>query len=371
MKLSRALGIKEKNSHTEILIYSVIGRNFGYPDGITSREFAAIFSKAESIGKPVHIRINCPGGFIHEGIAIFNIIRASKVDVYCYVDGIAASMGSVIALAGKRLYISKYGRLMTHRASGEVQGDADHMRNYANELESLETTMAEIYAEKTGLTIEDARNKYLKTGVDRWITAKQAFDEKISDGIYELNHPALPEKENKMVALWGFFNKNLSQKNQKFMLLEDLISMLNLPEDSTDSDVLKAVKTLMENSPAKETAQKALALMAGRCGIDKEKQSLYAMAIESNPAKAFEMIFSQLVKTSEQGGIMPNLLNLSDIIKNEPKSMFGQPIVTKHEGKNIPAKAQWGLDEYRKYAPNELQNNDALYEELLKRGGLL
>lgn len=161
----------------------------------------------------IKVRINSGGGGIFDGLTIFNALRNSTSVIETYVDGLAASMGSVIAMAGQRCFMSKAVMFMTHRASGISQGNANDMRTYAVLMERMEDIICEVYAEKTGLSREAAKAKYL-TDSDRWLTAQEALNEKIIDGIYDAPQniyvPLNLRDENKLI---GIYNSYLSLNN--------------------------------------------------------------------------------------------------------------------------------------------------------------
>lgn len=103
-----------------ILLYGDIGDSYGT---ITSSQIARELMAAEAVYKNINIRINSVGGEVYTGIAIFNALRASNANITIYVDGVAASMASVIALCGKPVYMSQYARLMLHSVSGGCYGN--------------------------------------------------------------------------------------------------------------------------------------------------------------------------------------------------------------------------------------------------------
>lgn len=169
-----------KTEAAEILLYGYIGG-----DEVVAKDFVRELRELEKEYSLINVRINSGGGSIYEGFTIFNAIRNAKVPVDTYVDGLAASMGTVIAAAGRKRYMSKIARQMTHRASGFAFGNADDLRGCADMMEGLEEEIAGIYAECTGLTAAECLAKYIKTGSDRWVTAKQALEEKLIHGIYD------------------------------------------------------------------------------------------------------------------------------------------------------------------------------------------
>lgn len=122
-----------------ILLYGDIGE---YDDNVRSGDIARELLEAEALTGKVDVRINSNGGEVYSGIAIFNALKNSKADITIYVDGIAASMASVIALCGKPVQMSRYARLMLHSVQGGCYGNKDEMKDCIREIEALEDTLA-------------------------------------------------------------------------------------------------------------------------------------------------------------------------------------------------------------------------------------
>ena len=140
-----------------ILLYGDIGE---YDDNVRSGDIARELLEAEALTGKVDVRINSNGGEVYSGIAIFNALKNSKADITIYVDGIAASMASVIALCGKPVQMSRYARLMLHSVQGGCYGNKEEMRGCIREIESLEDTLCEMYAARMGKDKEEIRSLY-------------------------------------------------------------------------------------------------------------------------------------------------------------------------------------------------------------------
>ena len=95
-----------------ILLYGDIGE---YDDNVRSGDIARELLEAEALTGKVDVRINSNGGEVYSGIAIFNALKNSKADITIYVDGIAASMASVIALCGKPVQMSRTASVRSRR----------------------------------------------------------------------------------------------------------------------------------------------------------------------------------------------------------------------------------------------------------------
>ena len=154
----------------EILIYGAIGQ---YSD-VSALGFVNELRSLESKYDNINVRINSIGGEVFEGITILNAIKQSKANINLYIDGLAASMGSVISSCGRPVYMSKYARMMLHRVSGLGYGNAQDMRSTAEMMESLETSLLQVYSEKSDIPIDELKEKYFD-GKDHWLTAAEAL----------------------------------------------------------------------------------------------------------------------------------------------------------------------------------------------------
>ena len=161
----------------EILLYGSIGAT----SKNAANDFISQFKSLESQHKQINVRINSTGGDVFDGITIYNTIKNSSAAVHVFVDGLAASMASVIALAGKKIYMSRFAQLMLHKVSGNVNGDSEKLRETASLMDEVEKSISEIYASRSGLTVEEVNNKFLQRGKDTWLSAKQALQNNLVD----------------------------------------------------------------------------------------------------------------------------------------------------------------------------------------------
>lgn len=141
--------IKAKADKSEIWLYDEIGKNW-FGEGIGAKEFLAEINAIKSPHIDMHI--NSPGGAVFEGAAIYNAIKRHPATVHTYIDGIAASIASVIALAGDRIIMAANALFMIHNPSGMAFGTAEEMRKTADILDKVCGTMIGTYMEKSGKT---------------------------------------------------------------------------------------------------------------------------------------------------------------------------------------------------------------------------
>ncbi len=152
-------------NQTEVFIYDSIG---GF--GISASTFIAHLQTVPAAHRLV-VRIHSPGGSVLDGNAIFNALKAHPGGVTTQIDGLAASMASVIAIAGKPARMAENGLLMIHNVSGWAEGDAEEMRQMADLTEKVQETIVQAYIDRTGIS----RRKIMKMMDDEtWLDAAEA-----------------------------------------------------------------------------------------------------------------------------------------------------------------------------------------------------
>jgi len=119
----------------------------------------------------IDVHINSPGGEVYDGLAIFNALRSHKANVTVYIDGLAASAASFIAMAGDRIVAERNASLMVHNAHAVGVGDAEDMRKLADMLDRMSGTIADIYSERAGGTVAQWRARMAS---ETWFSADEA-----------------------------------------------------------------------------------------------------------------------------------------------------------------------------------------------------
>lgn len=153
----------------EIKLYGTIGR-----DNITAFGVINEIDKAVSSGaKSITFRMHSDGGSVLDGNAIFNAIQNSKMHVKIIIDGIAASMASIVILAADEVEICENAFIMVHRPTGVDDGDADAHFQTSKLLKDIENNFIQLYSKKSGLTPGEVKTKWLD-GKDHWLNADEA-----------------------------------------------------------------------------------------------------------------------------------------------------------------------------------------------------
>lgn len=161
----------------EILIYDQIGKDWWDGSGMNAKDFADAL-KPIAKDREILVCINSPGGNVWDGLAIYHMLRERRDKVVCRIDGIAASIASIIALAGREVRMPRNSMMMIHDPSGVCMGDADLMREMADKLDKHKGVLVNIYEEKTGKPrkeIEDAMS------AETWFTGEEAAEFGLAD----------------------------------------------------------------------------------------------------------------------------------------------------------------------------------------------
>jgi len=160
----------------EVLIYDEIGAY-----GVSAKGFLAELGALPD-ATPLALRINSPGGSVFDAVAIYNAIKRHSGTVTVWIDGIAASAASYIAMAGDEVVMPENAFLMIHDPAGMVMGTAVEMRAMAEALDKIKGSLLQGYAAKSGRSPEEIAPLM---AAETWLDAKDALDLGFVDRIAE------------------------------------------------------------------------------------------------------------------------------------------------------------------------------------------
>lgn len=175
----------QEGEPAEILIYDEIGRGF-FGGGIGAEDFIQSVKSLKLKPKDtLTVRINSPGGDLFDGIAIYNYLRTLKAKVNARVDGVAASAATIIAMAGDRIEMPENTFMFVHKPYMMAIGDADLMRETADELDKITEGMVATYLRRvrSGIKKTDVMDMLKDPGT--WLTAAEAVDIGFADAMEE------------------------------------------------------------------------------------------------------------------------------------------------------------------------------------------
>lgn len=155
--------VAKADDEAEIFLYEDVGESFF--GGVTAAQFKDNLKQLGDV-KHISLRLNSYGGEVMDGLTIYRLLADHKAKVTAHIDGVAASIASVIAMAANKVIISEAGFMMIHNASGLVMGDAKDMRQMADTLDTVTGTLRGVYM---------ARTKRSETEVKSWMDAETWF----------------------------------------------------------------------------------------------------------------------------------------------------------------------------------------------------
>lgn len=153
----------------ELYLYDDIGASW-LSDGITAKDVAAKLDGMKGVSD-LSIFINSPGGSVFEGVAILSLLERFDAKKTVYVDGIAASIASVIAMAGERVVMHRAATFMIHDPYTMEVGNSAKMRETADVLDKLADSIVAAYGKRTGKDAKDLR-EWMRA--ETWMTAEEA-----------------------------------------------------------------------------------------------------------------------------------------------------------------------------------------------------
>jgi ATP-dependent Clp protease protease subunit len=167
--------VMAKGKRAEVLLYDDIGGWFG----VTAADFAKEIKAAGAVDE-IDLRINSNGGSVFEGIAIYNFLRSHKAKVNVHVDGLAASIASVIAMAGDTVSMADNAWMMIHDPWIMTAGNASELRTIADQMDGFRDSLLDTY-----MTRASAKREAISEMMagETWLNATDAKKFGLVDGV--------------------------------------------------------------------------------------------------------------------------------------------------------------------------------------------
>ena len=181
-------GERSYDIYSRLLKDRIIMLGTAIDDNVANSIIAQMFFlEMQDSTKDIHLYINSPGGSVHSGLAIYDIMQFVRCDIATYCIGLAASMGSFLLCAGaaKKRYILPNARVMVHQphiAGAGISGQVSDIEIHAKEMLSTKKRLTEIYAKHTNLPIEKLTKMMDR---DRYLSPEEAQKLNLVDHIVE------------------------------------------------------------------------------------------------------------------------------------------------------------------------------------------
>ncbi|KRM85829.1 atp-dependent clp protease proteolytic subunit [Lactobacillus hominis DSM 23910 = CRBIP 24.179] len=200
-------------------------------DGVSAIDFR---DALQSIGdvKEINLHINSPGGNVFEGVAIYNMFQQNKAKINVYIDALAASIASVIAMSGDAIFMPENSMLMIHNPFEGVVGNANELRKEADALDKITQLSVSAYVNKANGKIDQAKVQKLMDN-ESWLSAEEAVNYGLADQILPANQ-AVAVLDGNAMKHFKHIPKQLATEENKPKKQEPVAS--NNPEEHEEMD---------------------------------------------------------------------------------------------------------------------------------------
>jgi ATP-dependent Clp protease protease subunit len=178
----------------------------------------------------INLYINSPGGSVFEGIAIHNMLKRHKAKVNVYVDALAASIASVIAMAGDTIHMPKNSMMMIHNAWSIAVGNSSDLRKRADDLDRISQSSMQSYLQKAGDKLSEEKLQEM-LDAETWLSADGALQYGLSDVTLEENQMAASISED-LFAKYKNVPRKLKEHKKTAISAEEMANRQKIADES-------------------------------------------------------------------------------------------------------------------------------------------
>lgn len=297
---------KKSDERSKLYIYDQIGKDWWTDEGISDKD--VIGWLVEAGGKPLDVHINSVGGNVYEGIAICNALKNYDNDVTIYIDGIAASIASVIACASNDVRINNGATLMIHGVSGGFwkHGTAEEIKDAADRyiaaMDSCKESIIDIYEGKTGMSRDDL-SALMST--DSYLSAQEAVDKGFCNEI--LNKKPDKSVENSLQnQMKSYPNEKLQAIVNRFFNVQNSAK----PESKPMAEPIEPIINQGAKPMFTEEELKAQAIADFKAAENKRQTDIKAIFGDKHPELMNQCLLNQECSPeAAKDKLLDNLLN--------------------------------------------------------------
>ncbi len=312
---------KKSDGVVDIYIFDEIGAY-----GLNAQSFIDEIKPYKN--SPLNIHINCVGGDVFDGMAIYNIIKKRTAKTTAYIEGIAASMGSVIALAADNVVMAENSLFMIHNAWGGAMGEAKEMKKTAKLLDKISGEIADIYVKKTKLPYNKVEEMMDE---ETWLNAEEAYELGFVDSISDAIKVAAKYDVSKFKNIT---NEEISNKLSVNLKSKKMTDELKAWFNGKVEDIIARVKSESSDNDAVESTEVSEITIADEAEILNKFSDFEAKSIELNGSIA-ELEGEKETLTAEVERLNA-LLSKADA-KGTEISTDGDPAVVENKVENKDA----------------------------------
>ena len=204
---------------------------------------ASSFKKElDSLGEvsSINLYINSPGGSVFEGVAIHNMLKRHKASVTVHVDALAASIASVIAMAGDTVVMPKNSMLMIHNPWTFAMGNAAELRKVADDLDRIGGSAFQTYMQKAGDKLSDTTLQEM-LDAETWLSADEAYEFGLCDIVEEANQMAASVSEEMFAKYKNVPEQIVNQQETQITAEEMALRQRIIEESKADQAYLTTI----------------------------------------------------------------------------------------------------------------------------------
>lgn len=281
-----------------IYVYGNIGDRWD-ENGVIAADFVREISALEV--DRIVLRINSYGGSVPDGLAIFNALQRHAATVDVFIDGIAMSCASYIAMAGNTVTMAENAQLMIHAPWSYVFGNSADLRESADILDRYAKSLAVAYSAKSGKTVEDCL-ALLTDGKDHWFSAQEAQDEGFVDTVGD----AIPVAASlaRSFDLTRFTHPSASQKTGSqpaAAAAQPKEHSMPAPVNPAADNAAPAAQATQTQGTSRTKEQNAEVLAMFKPFLANDGVSALQTEVLADPALTVEQIQARLLKKVSEG----------------------------------------------------------------------
>lgn len=186
-KVISQLSIKQEANTADMYFYGEVVTDSQEDSEVSAVDVRNALKNMQGVNE-INLHINSPGGNVFDGVAIYNMLKQNPATVNVYVDALAGSIASVIAMAGDKIYMPANSEMMIHNPSvdGFISGNAQDLRKMADSLDKIGEMAKTTYLNRADGKVD---KKTLENMMDAetWLTADEAVDYGLADEVLEAN----------------------------------------------------------------------------------------------------------------------------------------------------------------------------------------
>lgn len=209
---------KKTDKKGEIFIYGDIVSEEWFANEVTAPGFKQQLDELGNVSE-IDVHINSSGGNVFEGHAIYNMLKMHKAKINIYIDALAASIASVIAMSGDTIFMHKNSFLMIHNSWIMTVGNAKELRDTADLLDKTDEASNQAYLDRA-LNISEEELKEL-LDAETWLTASEALEKGFIDEILEPNEIAASISDERYKLFKSVPSSIIKQDNNVTKHLEE------------------------------------------------------------------------------------------------------------------------------------------------------